>query len=131
MGFRNMDAYELPREISHLQALDMGRLGFIQDLIVGVKKILPLKKESEAPKAQPAISSGVASLVKRCKILMEDGDFEKAENIVDNEILNKDPECAEGYAILLCCNFRKTFAEIEKNPFDISTDKISGSGKYL
>ena len=39
-AYRDMDPYELPKEFSHLQALDMSRPGFKQDLIQGVKKIL-------------------------------------------------------------------------------------------
>ena len=39
-AYRNMDPYDLPKEFSHLQALDMSRLGFIQDLTHGIKKVL-------------------------------------------------------------------------------------------
>ena len=39
-AYRDMDPYELPEEFSHLQALDMSRLGFAQDLVRGVRKIL-------------------------------------------------------------------------------------------
>ncbi len=39
-AYRDMDPYELPKEFSHLQALDMSRPGFKQDLIQAVKKIL-------------------------------------------------------------------------------------------
>ena len=39
-AYRDMSPYDLPEEFSHLQALDMSRLGFMQDLIRGIKKIL-------------------------------------------------------------------------------------------
>ncbi|MBR5479217.1 MAG: toll/interleukin-1 receptor domain-containing protein, partial [Clostridia bacterium] len=39
-AYRDMDAYDLPEEFSHLQALDMSKLGFMQDLIYGIKKII-------------------------------------------------------------------------------------------
>lgn len=39
-AFRDMDPYNLPTEFSHLQALDMSRLGFIQDLTYAIKKML-------------------------------------------------------------------------------------------
>lgn len=39
-AYRDMDAYDLPKEFSHLQALDMSRLGFVQDLIYSIHKIL-------------------------------------------------------------------------------------------
>lgn len=38
--YRDMDPYDLPEEFSHLQAQDMSRIGFIQDLARGVKKVL-------------------------------------------------------------------------------------------
>ena len=34
-----MDPYDLPDEFSHLQAQDMSKLGFMQDLIRGIKKL--------------------------------------------------------------------------------------------
>ena len=37
-AYKDMDPYDLPEEFSHLQAQDMGKLGFMQDLIRGVKK---------------------------------------------------------------------------------------------
>ncbi len=39
-AYRDMDPYDLPEEFSYLQALDMSRLGFLQDIIVGIRKIL-------------------------------------------------------------------------------------------
>jgi TM2 domain-containing membrane protein YozV len=38
--YRDMDPYDLPDELSTLQALDASRLGFMQDLIHGLKKII-------------------------------------------------------------------------------------------
>ncbi len=38
-AYRDMDPYDLPEEFSHLQALDMSRLGFMQDLINGISKL--------------------------------------------------------------------------------------------
>ena len=39
-AYRDMDAYDLPGEFAHLQAQDMAKLGFMPDLIRGIKKIL-------------------------------------------------------------------------------------------
>lgn len=36
-AYRDMDPYDLPEEFSHLQAQDMSKLGFMQDLIRGIK----------------------------------------------------------------------------------------------
>ena len=39
-AYKDMDPYDLPEEFSHLQAQDISKLGFMQDLIRGIKKIL-------------------------------------------------------------------------------------------
>ncbi|MBO4699164.1 DUF1566 domain-containing protein [bacterium] len=39
-AYKNMDPYNLPEEFSHLQALDMSKLGFMQDLVHGIKKLV-------------------------------------------------------------------------------------------
>ena len=38
--YRNMDAYELPEEFAHLQAQDMSKIGFINDLVRGIRKVV-------------------------------------------------------------------------------------------
>ena len=42
--YKDMDAYDLPKELRNIQGLDMSKLGFIQDLLVGVRKILHLQR---------------------------------------------------------------------------------------
>lgn len=55
--YKDMDVYELPDEFVHLQAQDMGKIGFITDVIRGLKKVFnrdgqqqskPLKTKSTA-----------------------------------------------------------------------------------
>ena len=36
--YKDMDAYDLPEEFSHLQAQDMSKIGFINDVVRGIKK---------------------------------------------------------------------------------------------
>lgn len=38
-AYKDMDPYDLPEEFSHLQAQDMSKLGFMHDLVHGIKKI--------------------------------------------------------------------------------------------
>lgn len=38
--YKNVDAYDMPKEFQRLQAQDMGKVGAIQDLLRGVEKIL-------------------------------------------------------------------------------------------
>ena len=53
-AYRDMDPYDLPEEFSHLQAQDMSRLGFMQDLIRGIKKIT----QSDGPRQEKKTYSG-------------------------------------------------------------------------
>ena len=82
-AYKDMDPYDLPEEFSHLQAQDMGKLGFMQDLIRGIKKIAQV----EAPKAPvvketvvsaPTANSNIAHLLKRAFMFLEDGDWNSA-----------------------------------------------------
>jgi tetratricopeptide (TPR) repeat protein len=97
-----MDAYELPEEFSHLQAQDMGKIGFINDIVRGIKKVI--KKETDtapAPKENAVSSQSVGgtnmeALLKRGRIALEDGEYEKADGFFE-EVLNINAECAEAY----------------------------------
>ena len=99
-AYRDMDPYDLPEEFSHLQAQDMSKLGFMQDLIRGIKKILdsaapaaPVAKEAAAP----AESSGNAhALLERGMMALEDGEWSKADDFFE-QVLNQDAHCAQAY----------------------------------
>lgn len=57
-AYRDMNPYDLPKEFSHLQALDMSRLGFVQDLTHGIQKIFGENAASggaEKMPRQPAV----------------------------------------------------------------------------
>ena len=50
--FKDMDPYDLPEEFAYLQSQDMSKIGFEQDLIYGIKKLIntePKKKKSKTP----------------------------------------------------------------------------------
>ena len=94
--YRDMDAYDLPEAFAHLQAQDMGKIGFINDLIHGIKKMT--KTESAAaPQSETAPSAGnITPLLKRAKMFLEDREWQKADDFCE-QVLNQDPECAEAY----------------------------------
>ena len=107
--YKNIDAYDIPQEFQHLQAQDMGKVGAIQDLVRGIKKIIPL----DDPKPEVIISSSgtsIETLIKRGKIALEDQEWDKADGFFE-EILNQDPENAEGY-------LGKWLAKIERRDLD-------------
>ena len=98
-AYRDMNPYDLPEEFSHLQAQDMSKLGFMQDLTRGIKKIV----EANAPKTtvketivSTAATLNVSPLLKRAFMFLEDGDFDRADDFCE-QVLNQDPENAQAY----------------------------------
>ena len=45
--YRDMDPYDLPEQLSVLMSYDMGKIGFIQDLIRGIGKVLSADRPKE------------------------------------------------------------------------------------
>lgn len=52
-AYRDMDPYDLPQEFSHLQAQDMNKLGFMPDLIRGIKKLVGVQPRATQPTPAP------------------------------------------------------------------------------
>lgn len=105
--YRDMDAYDLPDDLSGFQSQDMSKIGFMQDLIRGVKKVLESKKMEETkPAVSQAASSGanIENLMKRAWLFMEDGDFKSTNEYLD-KVLDEDAEYAPAYAGKVCTAF--------------------------
>jgi hypothetical protein len=108
--YQDMDPYDLPEELSFLQSQDMSKIGFIQDLLRGVKKVLDAKAPetpgaSLSATAAVAAAPGIESLYKRMKLFLEDGDFKQADEYCDR-ILDIDPEYAPAYIGKLCAELK-------------------------
>ena len=122
-AYKDMDPYDLPEEFSHLQAQDMSKLGFMQDLIRGIKKIT----QADTPKAnvvkETVISGGnanTAPLLKRAFMFLEDGDWNSANEYCE-KVLDIDPENASAYLGKLLSELRVSKQESLKDqeePFD-------------
>ena len=127
-AYKDMDPYDLPEEFSHLQAQDMSKLGFMQDLIRGIKKIA--QKEAPAPAVSPAAAApapgaNTAPLLKRAFLFLEDGDWQEAD-VYCEKVLDIDPENAQAYLGKLMAELNVRRRDELKNcaePFD-------GSGNY-
>ncbi len=96
-AYKDMDPYDLPEEFAHLQSQDMSKLGFMQDLIRGIKKIANV----EEPKTvvREVVQGGgtdKATLLKRAALFLIDGDWKSANEYCE-KVLDTDPECAEAY----------------------------------
>ena len=99
-AYRDMDPYDLPDEFSHLQAQDMSKLGFMQDLIRGIKKLVnadePKPAARETVVVNTAANASAAPLLRRAFMFLEDGDWAKADDFCE-QVLNLDPENAQAY----------------------------------
>lgn len=93
--YRDMDPYDLPEELSALQSQDMSKIGFMQDLLHGVKKVLDSNK-AEATSA--VVGPGVKSLLTRAQLFLEDGNFASASEYAD-KVLDIDPKYAPAYIV--------------------------------
>lgn len=122
--YKDIDAYDLPKEVRNIQGLDMSKLGFIQDLVVGVNKVLSKKKEviQNTTIIQNNVTNNNETILRRCEILLEDRDFDKARELCD-EVLNSDPTCATAYAILLHCDLKMTINELLEKPVLLKNNK--------
>lgn len=126
-AYRDMDPYDLPEEFSHLQAQDMSKLGFMQDLIRGIKKIA----QADAPKTtvvkETVVSGGssnTAPLLKRAFMFLEDGDWNSATEYCE-KVLDIDPENASAYLGKLMAELhvkKQDGLEDQAEPFDHSNN---------
>ena len=111
--YKNIDAYDMPKEFARLQAQDMGKVGAMQDLLRGIEKIIGGKQEESKPQSASVdvaqivqqvmrqnVSTGgesnAAALLKRGYMALSDGDWEKANEFFDR-VLDGDAENAEAY----------------------------------
>lgn len=100
--YRDMDAYDMPEEFSHLQAQDMSKIGFMQDLIRGIRKVISSDKPKKV-NTQAAVQtshSDIEPLLKRVEIFLQDGNWQSANEYCDR-VLDRDPECAKAYFYML------------------------------
>lgn len=99
--FKGLDAYDMPKEFRGLQAQDMAKLGWMQDLVRGVEKLCG-KGDAATTMVQKTVvqevqESGKAdNLMKRVYLYLEDRDFAKASEYID-KVLDVDAEYAPAY----------------------------------
>ena len=101
--YKDVDPYDLPEELSELEGLDMSKIGFVQDLLHGIEKILKAKDKSknEETVSETTTQPGVDSLMKRGNLFLEDHDWRQAQEYF-NRVLDINPEHAPAYIGLLC-----------------------------
>ena len=117
--YKDMDPYELPEEFAHLQALDMSRIGFIQDLIRGIKKICGKDQQKvnyQQPNTDNSGSAPTSSLLRRAFMFLEDGNWQEADQYCE-KVLDIEPENAQAYLGKLMAELQvKTSEQLAEQP---------------
>ena len=101
--YKGMDPYDLPEQLGVLQSYDMTKIGFMQDLIRGIKKVL--QKDEPKPQPQPTAyavpavptrSENAANIVKLGMMNITVGKETEAQKQLWHA-LEVDSNCAEAY----------------------------------
>ncbi len=126
--YRDMDAYDLPEEFAHLQAQDMSKIGFINDVVRGIKKVIN-KSEPEKVAVVDTVTSeqgpNVDPLLKRVFMFLEDGEWDSADEYCE-KVLDINPECAKAYLGKLMAELRLRKCEDLKK----QSDSIENRNNY-
>ena len=101
-AYKDMDPYDLPEEFSHLQAQDMSKLGFMQDLIRGIRKLVSdeEKKTVEQKTVVVNASTSIAPLLERAYMFLEDKAWDEADTYAE-KVLDQDPKNGNAYLVKL------------------------------
>lgn len=117
--YKNIDAYDMPKEFAKLQAQDLGKVGATQDLLRGIEKLFGKSNEQKGTQSPTSIATvpNTDALLRRGHLFLEDKDWENADTYFD-KVLDLDPECADAYLGKLLAQLRITSVN------NISCDKI-------
>ena len=103
--YKNLDAYDMPKEFLNIQSQDMSKLGWEQDLVRGIQKLHPLNA-TPAPVSAPAANTATTdTLLKRAFMFLEDGEWAKADEKCES-VLDIDPENPLAYLGKLMIDLR-------------------------
>ena len=148
-AYKGMDPYDLPEEFSHLQAQDMSKLGFMQDLLRGINKIVNedrLKNANNNIDAamQQTANANETALIRRGQMALEDHEWTKAHSFFEDLLSHYNAECGQAYFGQLLVELKlaniKEFTEYFINKYsqpevkkllacDVANERISNSIK--
>ena len=105
--YKDMDPYDMPKELRNLAAQNMGKIGAMQDLLHGVEKLIPIIIQTSSGADHDNLSVSINqtfsnpsldSLLRRAFVFLEDRDWEKADEYADRVL---DIDAANGNAYLV------------------------------
>jgi len=95
--YRDMDPYDLPDELAMLQAQDMSKIGFMQDLVRGIKKVLDAKAAKTPEKVVPdVLTSSLDRLIQNSDTYLKLKNYPAAEEAFER-ITREYPEDYRGW----------------------------------
>lgn len=106
--YKDMDPYDMPEALSYYQSQDMSKIGFVQDLIHGIEKVVQPANQIKILKdnnSQTASDSNEQAMIKRAFMLIEEEDWNKADSICE-QVLNSNPENAQAYLAKLMIEYK-------------------------
>ncbi|MCI8425770.1 MAG: TIR domain-containing protein [Adlercreutzia sp.] len=122
--YKGMSPEDLPKKLSHLQGQDLSKLGYVQDIVRGVTKLIGSRPESPTAQLASTVHSPSSAtrspLTQRGLLALEDGEFIAARNYFDRA-LDQDP--TDGYAY-----FGTFLANRRIVSLDALADEIVGYG---
>ena len=92
--YKKMDIYDLPEALNVYQSQDMGKIGAMQDLVRGVKKVSD--KAHKQDSFHKSTQENTSAMLERGFIYLRNADFNKA-NIMFEQVLNLNPHEANAY----------------------------------
>ena len=120
--YKNMSPYDMPEEFQYLQSQDMGKVGSIQDIVRGVKKLIDSKtiKEQHTTETTSVI---INTMLKRAQEALSNGEWQKATRCYDN-VLDYDNLNESAYIGKLLIDFKvSSLDELNKYHEPIASNK--------
>lgn len=121
--YKNLDAYDMPKEFQRLQAQDMGKVGAIQDLLRGIDKITGRTAAPAASVSAPAAPAPQSALTERGMLFLEDGNWAKANEYFERA-LDANPKDGQAYLGKVLAAERVTgLEELKKKDIDLEKSR--------
>lgn len=120
--YRDMSPYDMPEQFSSLQAQDVSKLGYMQDLLRGLAKIMN-EAHSESAHTQsstPSEQNKVQNIIKLAFLDYENNNISNAQSLF-REALQLNSECLEAYFGLILSveqngSYVKTLMQLSPEP---------------
>jgi len=102
--YRDMDAYDLPDEMTMLQSQDMSKIGFLQDLTHGIKKVMESQKEKSVAKTNIEIvpNTSLERLIQNSETYLKLDNHTDAQEVF-TRVTKEYPEDYRGWWGLIIC----------------------------